>query len=86
MASAGWSTSGTSGAGSAARRPVLGNRSPSRSRTAGARLTGRLRSTAGCRIRDTGSSLKAVRGYDDATGVGTPTSGYIESFRSNHGH
>lgn len=32
------------------------------------------------------SSLKAVRGYDDVTGVGTPTSGYIESYRSNHGH
>ncbi|MEV7344391.1 S53 family peptidase [Streptomyces sp. NPDC093544] len=27
------------------------------------------------------SSLKAVRGYDDVTGVGTPASGYIQSFR-----
>ncbi|MFF8020084.1 protease pro-enzyme activation domain-containing protein [Streptomyces sp. NPDC007896] len=32
------------------------------------------------------SSLKAVRGYDDVTGVGTPTSGYVESYRSDHGH
>ncbi|MFC4498855.1 MULTISPECIES: S53 family peptidase [Streptomyces] len=27
------------------------------------------------------SSLSAVKGYDDVTGVGTPTSGYIESYR-----
>ncbi|MFD5269916.1 protease pro-enzyme activation domain-containing protein [Streptomyces sp. NPDC058335] len=27
------------------------------------------------------SSLSAVKGYDDVTGVGTPTSGYVESYR-----
>lgn len=27
------------------------------------------------------SSLKAVRGYDDVTGVGTPANGYVESYR-----
>jgi subtilase family serine protease len=27
------------------------------------------------------SSLSAVRGYDDVTGVGTPASGYVESYR-----
>jgi len=27
------------------------------------------------------SSLKAVRGYDDVTGVGTPAKGYVESYR-----
>ncbi|MFI5676276.1 S53 family peptidase [Streptomyces cellulosae] len=27
------------------------------------------------------SSLKAVKGYDDVTGVGTPAGGYVESFR-----
>ncbi|MFF3331229.1 protease pro-enzyme activation domain-containing protein [Streptomyces sp. NPDC002888] len=27
------------------------------------------------------SSLKAVKGYDDVTGVGTPTGGYVESYR-----
>ncbi|MGW0630797.1 S53 family peptidase [Streptomyces sp. NPDC002758] len=27
------------------------------------------------------SSLKAVKGYDDVTGVGTPANGYVESFR-----
>ncbi|MFI6338147.1 protease pro-enzyme activation domain-containing protein [Streptomyces sp. NPDC050535] len=27
------------------------------------------------------SSLKAVRGYDDVTGVGTPASGYVQSYR-----
>ncbi|MDN3020670.1 S53 family peptidase [Streptomyces sp. S.PB5] len=27
------------------------------------------------------SSLSAVKGYDDVTGVGTPTGGYIESYR-----
>ncbi|MGN9762163.1 S53 family peptidase [Streptomyces sp. SD31] len=27
------------------------------------------------------SSLQAVRGYDDVTGVGTPASGYVESYR-----
>ncbi|MFG2131520.1 protease pro-enzyme activation domain-containing protein [Streptomyces sp. NPDC048751] len=28
------------------------------------------------------SSLKAVKGYDDVTGVGTPTNGYVESYRN----
>ncbi|MFJ8532749.1 protease pro-enzyme activation domain-containing protein [Streptomyces sp. NPDC093591] len=27
------------------------------------------------------SSLRAVKGYDDVTGVGTPASGYVESYR-----
>jgi subtilase family serine protease len=27
------------------------------------------------------SSLKAVKGYDDVTGVGTPANGYVESYR-----
>ncbi|MFF4902752.1 protease pro-enzyme activation domain-containing protein [Streptomyces sp. NPDC001068] len=27
------------------------------------------------------TSLKAVKGYDDVTGVGTPASGYVESYR-----
>ncbi|MFD9331637.1 protease pro-enzyme activation domain-containing protein [Streptomyces sp. NPDC060065] len=27
------------------------------------------------------SSLKAVKGYDDVTGVGTPASGYVQSYR-----
>lgn len=27
------------------------------------------------------SSLRAVKGYDDVTGVGTPASGYVQSFR-----
>ena len=27
------------------------------------------------------SSLKAVKGYDDVTGVGSPTTGYVESYR-----
>jgi subtilase family serine protease len=27
------------------------------------------------------SSLKAVKGYDDVTGVGTPAGGYVESYR-----
>ncbi|MCX4761481.1 S53 family peptidase [Streptomyces sp. NBC_01275] len=29
------------------------------------------------------SSLSAVKGYDDVTGVGTPASGYIESYRKH---
>ncbi|MER5887951.1 S53 family peptidase [Streptomyces sp. NPDC001941] len=33
------------------------------------------------------SSLKAVRGYDDVTGVGTPAPGYVTSYRLPHrGH
>jgi hypothetical protein len=27
------------------------------------------------------SSLQAVKGYDDVTGVGSPTDGYVESYR-----
>ena len=27
------------------------------------------------------SSLTAVKGYDDVTGVGTPAGGYVESYR-----
>ncbi|MEU2424064.1 hypothetical protein ABZ619_24075 [Streptomyces sp. NPDC007851] len=27
------------------------------------------------------TSLKAVQGYDDVTGVGTPANGYVESYR-----
>lgn len=27
------------------------------------------------------SSLRAVKGYDDVTGVGTPARGYVESYR-----
>ncbi|MFD8716992.1 protease pro-enzyme activation domain-containing protein [Streptomyces sp. NPDC059629] len=30
------------------------------------------------------SSLSAVKGYDDVTGVGTPAGGYLESFRRQH--
>ncbi|MFE9603572.1 protease pro-enzyme activation domain-containing protein [Streptomyces hokutonensis] len=32
------------------------------------------------------SSLSAVKGYDDVTGVGTPANGYVESFASPKGH
>ncbi|MGW0584224.1 S53 family peptidase, partial [Streptomyces sp. NPDC002920] len=32
------------------------------------------------------SSLSAVKGYDDVTGVGTPTSGYLDSFRPYRSH
>ncbi|MZD09749.1 S8 family serine peptidase [Streptomyces sp. SID5785] len=30
------------------------------------------------------ASLKAVRGYDDVTGVGSPAPGYVSSFRRHH--
>ncbi|WP_328365869.1 S53 family peptidase [Streptomyces sp. NBC_00445] len=33
------------------------------------------------RTLGTDSSLKAVKGYDDVTGVGTPARGYVESYR-----
>jgi subtilase family serine protease len=29
------------------------------------------------------SSLKAVKGYDDVTGVGSPTNGYVDSYKRN---
>ncbi|WP_234469267.1 protease pro-enzyme activation domain-containing protein [Streptomyces sp. MBT62] len=32
------------------------------------------------------SSLSAVKGYDDVTGVGTPANGYVESFIAPKGH
>ncbi|MFE2422237.1 protease pro-enzyme activation domain-containing protein [Streptomyces hokutonensis] len=32
------------------------------------------------------SSLSAVKGYDDVTGVGTPANGYVESYASPKGH
>ncbi|WP_240529654.1 S53 family peptidase [Streptomyces mangrovisoli] len=32
------------------------------------------------------SSLKAVKGYDDVTGVGTPADGYVESYKSTRHH
>jgi subtilase family serine protease len=32
------------------------------------------------------SSLSAVKGYDDVTGVGTPANGYVESFSRSQGH
>lgn len=32
------------------------------------------------------SSLKAVKGYDDVTGVGTPANGYVESYATTRHH
>lgn len=32
------------------------------------------------------SSLSAVKGYDDVTGVGTPADGYVSSFSRSQGH
>ncbi len=32
------------------------------------------------------SSLSAVKGYDDVTGVGTPANGYVQSFTRSQGH
>jgi subtilase family serine protease len=34
----------------------------------------------------TDSSLKAVKGYDDVTGVGSPAKGYVNSYRRSHRH
>ncbi|ARP69943.1 serine protease [Streptomyces pluripotens] len=32
------------------------------------------------------SSLSAVKGYDDVTGVGSPAKGYVQSYRRHHKH
>ena len=32
------------------------------------------------------SSLSAVKGYDDVTGVGTPAAGYVESYKAHRKH
>jgi hypothetical protein len=37
--------------------------------------------TTSVRTLGTDSSLKAVKGYDDVTGVGSPAQGYVESYR-----